>query len=383
MRYFLYGALALCFALAGCGGGGGSVESVPVIRFVGNYDFGCSNCSPPFENRLTIAPVSGAATIGSRDIARVELSANHGPVQVLTSPNSKNAAGQATFVFFVPRTSPIVPNLARICTPPIALEITVTDVGGFAFKRYFDACSTAEFGAFSDYGDRTVTFRATTTGAVRATFIRGGAGGYVDAGSSAAGATSGVWALKARDADSLGAGSIYDAGIADGAVTAVSIEADGGALASSTITSSAIAGGSSFDAFLVCCGFGAGAQSPPTGDTRTVSFIVSPVQYGVDVTKAVLKFNVYYRVYDPGSGTVIAEFQGTGDGYSTWSFQVRPGYELRLEAGPQSAVTFVQAYISIGTGRGVDSPYLGNSLASARSNRPDAPAKLKVFCCAR
>ena len=380
MRNFLCGALVLCFALAGCGGGGGgSVEALPAIRFIGTYDFACGNCSPPRENSLSIAPVAGATALGSRDIARVELSVDHGPAQVLTSPNSKNPAGQATYVFFFPRTTSLVSNLARVCTPPIALEITVTDVGGFAFKKYFNACTAGEFGAFSDYGDRTVTYRAATTGPVRASFMRAGAGGYLDAGSSAAGATGNVWTLKARDGDTLVAGSIYDASIPDGAVTTVSIEAEGGAFASSTVASSPVAGGSPFDAFLVCCGLGAAAQSPSPAGTRTVSFTVVPVQYGVDVTKALQKFNVYYRVYDPGSATVIAEFQGPGNGYTTWSFQVNAGYELKLEAGPQSAVTDVQTYISFGTG----SPHIGNSLGTARSNRPDAPAKLKVFCCAR
>ena len=375
MTRFLYGALALCFALASCGGGGGSVESVPVIRFVGTYDFACSNCSPPREARLSLAPVAGATTLGSRDIAKVELSVEHGPAQVLTAPNSKNSAGQATYVFFFPRTTPLVPNLARVCTPPIALEITVTDVGGFAFKKYFNACNAGEFGAFSDYGDRTVTYRAVTTAPTRASFTRGGAGGYLDAGSSAAGATTSTWTLKARDADTLGAGSIFDASTPDGAVTTVSIEGEGGALASSTLATKTTR--STGDAFLVCCGFGAAAQSPPSSaSTRTVSFVIDPVQYGVDVTKALQKFNVYYRVYDPGSGTVIAEFQGAGDGYTVWSFPVKAGYELKLEASPQSAVTDVQVYIT-------DFPYTGNSLGFARSNRPDAPAKLKVFCCAR
>lgn len=373
MTRFLYGALALCFALASCGGGGGSVESVPVVRFVGSYDFACSNCSPPREARLSLAPVAGATTLGSRDIAKVELSVEHGPAQVLTAPNSKNSAGQATYVFFFPRTTPLVPNLARVCTPPIALEITVTDVGGFAFKKYFNACNAGEFGAFSDYGDRTVTFRAVTTAPRRASFTRFGAGGYLDGGSNAAGVTGSTWTLKARDGDALSAGWIYDASIADGAVTTVSIEGEGGALASSTIATNSV--GSIGDAFLVCCGFGAAAQSPPPTGTRTVSFSVLPVQYGVDVTKALQKFNVYYRVYDPGSDTVIAEFQGAGDGYTTWSFPVKAGYELKLEASPQSAVTDVQTYISYGTD--------GNSLGTARSNWPDAPAKLKVFCCAR
>ena len=375
MKHFLYGALALCFALASCGDGGGSVESVPVIKFVGTYDFACGNCSPPRENSLTIAPVTGATGLGSRDIARVELSVEHGPVQVLTSPNSKNATGQATYVFFFPRTSPIVPNLARVCTPPIALEITVTDVAGFAFKKYYNACNAGEFGAFSDYGDRTVTYRAVTTAPMRASFARLGAGGYLDGGSNAAGVTASTWTLKARDGDALGAGWIYDASIADGAVTTVSIEGEGGALASS-----AVAKGSTADTFLVCCGFGAAAQSPPSSaSTRTVSFVVNPVQYGVDVTKALRKFNVYYRIYDPGTGTVVAEFQGAGDGYTVWSFPVKAGYEMKLEASPQSAVTDVQVYISNGSAQ----LFSGNSLGFANSNRPDVPAKLKVFCCAR
>jgi|GEM_PF-6821981 len=54
-----------------------------------------------------------------------------------------------------------------------------------------------------------------------------------------------------------------------------------------------------------------------------------------------------------------------------------------MEAAPQSPVTDVKAYISNGTGRGLDSPYPGNSLGIAQSNRPDVPAKFKDFRCAR
>ncbi|MEO7400162.1 MAG: hypothetical protein ABIV07_05260 [Polaromonas sp.] len=381
MTHLRYCLLVLFLAVAGCGGGGASVDRPPVIRFIGTYDFACADCAPPRQNRLTLAPESGASGLGSREIVRVELSTDHGAPQVLVSPNSRNAAGQATYVFFFPRLNPVVGNIARVCTPPIPLEITVTDAGGLVFKKYFDACNAGEFGAFSDYGDKTVTYRAVTTPPMRASFSRGGMGGYIDSGSRGSGAASSVWTLKARDGDTLGAGLIFDAGVPDGSIATISIEAEGGAFASS-----AVARGTVADTFLACCGTGAKAQAPPsasTPDTQKISFIVVPTQFGVDVTKAVQTFKVYYRVFDPASNTVIAEFRGEGDGFSTWTFDVQPGYELTMEAAPQSSVTDIQAYISKGTGRGLDSPYMGNSLGIAQSNRPDVPAKLKVFCCAR
>jgi len=55
---------------------------------------------------------------------------------------------------------------------------------------------------------------------------------------------------------------------------------------------------------------------------------------------------------------------------------VKAGYAVKLEASPQTEDTYVHLYINSDT-QGF------NLLGEALSNRPNVPAKLNVFCCAR
>jgi hypothetical protein len=362
--------------LVACGGGASkpvetsAVETGPVIRFIGTFELACTGCSPARDNILTIGPNTGATTLGSRDIAKIELSVDQGPVQTLTAPNVTTASGQPNWVFRFPQTTPIVTDLSHICSPQLSMEITVTDVGGFAFKKYFSSCRSSEvFNAFSDYGDKTVTINASSSAPTRASFRRSGSGGYVDAGTKSISATTTTWSLKARGADAVSAGGLFDNSLADGSVVSVSMEDGDGSLASSSVVKNT---GPVAEAFLLCCGVG--TSTAPSAGPRTISFAVAPAKYNVPVSLPD-RFNVYYRVFDPTTNTVVSEFRGTGAGYTAWPVQVVAGYELRLEASPVEAGTYVQLYVT----NGIDSPYTGNSLGMAQSNRTDVPARVIVF----
>lgn len=376
-------AVALCIALSACGGGGSSASApvvtpppVPVasiIKFVASFEPACDTCSPARQASLQIAPVAGAGTLGNKEIAKVELSVNQGPPQVLTAPT----AGQATYAFSFPAPT-YKPDGSRICNATVGLEITVTDATGFSFKKYAKPCLAEVFDAFSDYGAKTVTYKATATTPTAITFVLQNNlpylnGRYFD--SKTIVDTNTTLPLKANDNDGLSA-SGSDVSKTEGNVVSVSIEAEGGALVgSSAITTKTFQPGAS--ATLVCCGRGTNTPSPSPTETRTIWFVTN-LRSPSDVGST--PFNVYYRVVDPGTGSVVSEFRGVRTGYfNAWPVVVKAGYELTMEASPQDTNTEVTLYVSTGT----DPAFKGYSIGTANSNRPDAPGKVTVFCCAR
>ncbi len=379
-KFSLHGAAALCslcLAISGCGGGGaGASAPVPavtasVIKFVGNFQPGCGGCSPATPGSLVIAPLAGTTTIGNRDIAKVELSVDEGPTMVLTTPNAKTASGQASYAFsFLHRASSII-EFTHVCAPQFSLVITVTDVSGFSFRKSYASCRTDEFGGFSDYGDKTITYKASSTAPMQMGFRRSGTGQYIDSGTIAG--TASATTLKATNSDVLNISGAFDANAAEGAVLSISVEGEGNLLASSTVAKKA---DSQVSAMLVCCGLS--TVAPSSTETQAITFAISTARYNEPVTDRQNPFNVYYRVMDPGTGTVVSEFRGVSAGaYVEWPVTVKAGYELKLEASPVEVDTFVHLYI----GRGA--PAYQNTLGEAISNRPGAPAKLNVFCCKR
>lgn len=372
---------ALCIALSSCGGGGSSGTvpleptpvvpvATPVIKFMGTFEPGCFNCSPAALGSLVISPIAGASELGNRNIAKVEFSIDQGPTQVLTAPNAKNPAGQASYAFYFPPAPVTTPEFTHTCTPKRGLEITVTDIGGFAFKRYESSCRSDVFGAFSDYGLKTVTYAATATAPTLVEFF----GGSDDASRKIDASASTTLALKVREADSLGAYGTLNPSAADGAVVSVSLEGDAGEFASSTIAKKTV---SQAFALLACC---RPTPVPVASSTevRTVTLAVSTTRYNEPIGgKPPELYNLYYQVKDPSTGSVVSEFRGVGSGmYTAWPVVVRAGYELKLEASPQTVDTHVLLYINSDT-QGF------NLLGEAMSNRPNVPAKLNVFCCAR
>lgn len=355
--------------LISCGGGSGTVTSVPaadlapVIKYVGTFE---PNAPATGTGSLTIEPIVGNSKIGTREIAKVELSVNQGPPQVLISSNATNVTGQPAYAFSFVRQGISTSALGHVCSPEVDLEITATDVGGYAFKKYYKSCHLDVFGAFSDYGEKTVTYRVTGTAPTQITFYRYGRGGYTDSGVKSLGPSADI-SLKATDSDELRMIQSYEQTLNNDDVVTVSIEDVGGALATSTV-SKPPAGAS---ALLVCCG--AGPVIPV--DTHTVKFEVYTSRPGVVGSPE--QFNFYYKVSDPSSGTVVSELSGSGAGFISTPIAVKAGYELRLEAGPVREGTYANVSI-VG-----DSTVSPNSLGEALSNRPGIPAKLKVYCCKR
>lgn len=389
VRLRLFSGIALCIALSGCGGGGSSATApvvapaaTPIIKFVATFVPACSICAPAGQATLDIAPIAGMATIGNKDIAKVELSVNQGATLVLTAPNAKNAAGQATYAFSFPAAAFAIDGFSSACYPTLGLEVTVTDVTGFSFKKYVKPCLTQVFDAFSDYGTKTVTYKATATTPATVAFERQDSppylsvnGRYLDSRTTLE--TNATWPLRASDNDWLNAtGS--DISKAEGNAVSVSIEGEGGAFAGSNVITT-----KNFrplaSAYLVCCGRGTTTPSPSPTETRTIWFgthLRSPSV--LDSTF----FDVHYRVTDPSTGNVVSEYRAIHTGsYNEWPVVVKAGYELTMEANPQDTNTEVILFIS-------DRPdripiNRTSSLAMANSNRPDAPGRVKVFCCAR
>lgn len=389
VRLRLFSGIALCIALSDCGGGSSATApsvappvvpaATPVIKFMGTFEPACGTCSPAKLGSLVIAPIAGATTLGSKDIAKVELSVDHAPSLVLTAPNATTAAGQASYAFSFSHAPITYPAFTHTCTPAIGLEITVTDVTGFSYRKYASACQYAIFGGFSDYGDKTITYKASATAPANLAFTRWSTGGGNFDNVRATAAMSSTATLKAKDMDTVSASGVFNNGVSDGAILSLSVEGEGGALASSTIAKKS---GQSADAFLVCCNLGTTAA--PSTETRTIAFAVSATRYNEPITGRPNPFSVYYKISDPSTGSVLTEFRGVlpngtyNDTYSEWRFTVKKGHELRLEASPLEADTYLQLYIG---GNASDPSGYHDPIGKAMSNRPDAPAKLNVFCC--
>jgi hypothetical protein len=386
-------ALALCATLASCGGGGSSAAAPSVIRFIATNENPCSSCAPPKPGRLVISPLAGASALGNHDIAKVELTVNvdQAPAQapqVLTAPNGTNAAGQASYVFqyaaaYTPPPGTVLPPPTHVCVPHWGFTITITDVTGFSFTKSASACQVPTFEGFSDYGDKTVAFKASSSVPAWINFRRASADSLYGDESRAWGVLTNAWVVKARDKDALFAGGTFDANAADGETLSVSVEGEGGAFASSTIAKKS---STSALATLICCG--SGTAAPSSAQDRTIAFAVATSRYNEPQTGQPRPFNVYYRISNPSTGAVVTEFRGALPGnvnangayYTEWQFTVKPGYELKLEASPQDVDTYVQLYI--GGDASNPSAYY-NTLGEAMSNRPGVPAKLNVFCCMR
>lgn len=161
----LAGAAVLTM-LSACGGGSEAVVDVappppaPVIRFEVMYEPAGQPQNAATPGRyLTVRSLPGTASLGSRATAKVELALAQEPPRALGAPTFVDAQGRANYVFAVS------PDYAatfqfRSCTSFLPLQVTVTDEAGLAFTKYSSLCpgQALSVGAFSDYGDRTVTF---------------------------------------------------------------------------------------------------------------------------------------------------------------------------------------------------------------------------------
>lgn len=374
--------------LAACGGGGGDApEPAPppaaaAIRFEVLYEPAAAPPSTPAPGRwLTVRALPGSTALGTRATAKVELQLAQEAPRSLAAPSYVDAQGRPTYVFDVSADYPSIFQF-RSCMSFIPFQVTVTDETGFAFTKYGQLCpgQAPSVGAFSDYGDRTARFRmAGPAGATQASFHRHGAQGYTDSGSSTPAGGSATWSVKAAEGDHLFAMAQLTSAAAPGAAATAEIETDRGAYARSVVAKNTATGAVYADASLLCCR--ADDTMATVTPTRTITFVVAPAQLGSipGGTIPSVPFTVHYRVADGATQRTVQEFSGAGAGYSVWTYQVKAGDELTLEASASGNDTMMTINLLAGVASGPDPSV---ELGMAKSFLPGAAAKLNVFCCA-
>lgn len=379
--------------MAACGGGSGS--SVPdqgtpppaaaqAIRFEVVYE---TSTSPPNAGGpgrfITVRSLPGSASLGTRPTSKVEITLDQEAPRSLAAPTYIDAQGRAAYVFPVSAAlTTSGPVFARTCAPDLPLLVTVTDNAGASFTKYTSICvdHTTAVGAFSDYGDQTVTVAMSGPPAqVKASFRHNGNQGYVDDGSSSPGSGTATWTFRAVDGDTVFAQAQLTAGAAEGAAAAADIRTERGALAHSVIGKNTAVGVTVAQAQLVCCG----ATSPSTdpAQAQTVSFVVAPGQLGPipgDLFPPPVAFRVHYRIVDGATQRTVTEFTGTGTATAHYTFPVKPGDQLAIEASPDVPGTLVEVLVAYGT-----ADRLGSTLGSATSILAGSAAALNVICCAK
>lgn len=373
--------------LAACGGGGGAPEPAPppaaaAIRFEVVYEPSATPQGATAPGRyLTVRALPGSVALGTRATSKVELQLAQEAPRAIAAPSSVDPQGRPNYVFAVSADYPFVFQF-RSCASFVPFQVTVTDETGFAFTKYGQLCpgQAQSVGAFSDYGDRTASFRlAGPAAATQASFQRYGAQGYTDSGSSTPAGGSATWSVKAAEGDRLFALAQLTSAASPGAGATAGIETDRGAFARSVVAKNTATGAVSADASLLCCH--PDVTIATVTPTRTVSFVVAPSQLGPipGGTIPSVPFTVQYRIADGGTQQTLQEFSGMGAGYSVWSYQVKPGDQLTLEASTAGADTMTTIYVFAGTALG---PNWSVELGMAKSFLPGAAAKLNVFCCA-
>jgi len=373
--------------LTACGGGGGAPEPAPppaaaAIRFEVVYEPSATPQGATASGRyLTVRALPGSAALGTRTTSKVELQLAQEAPRALAAPSYIDPQGRPNYVFAVSADYPSVFQF-RSCASFVPFQVTVTDETGFAFTKFGELCpgQAQSVGAFSDYGDRTASFRlAGPAAATQASFQRYGAQGYTDSGSSTPAGGSATWSVKAAEGDRLFAMAQLTSAASPGAVATAGIETDRGAFARSVVAKNTATGAVYADASLLCCR--ADVTIATVTPTRTVSFIVAPTQLGSipGATIPSVPFTVHYRIADGGTQQTMQEFSGMGTGYSVWSYQVKPGDQLTLEASTAGADTMMTVNVFADLPSGPD-PFV--ELGMAKSFLPGAAAKLNVFCCA-
>lgn len=361
MRAVLERLLLSCsMLLAACGGGGDAAPPAgpgtpppaqALIRFAATLSGGM----------LTVAPVAGTTSIGTRDIASVQLKVDDGAPQVLFAPTSTNAAGQPVYAFAVPPPT-VPPSPLPRCGSYRNYELTVTDNTGLSLTRYQASCGLVTFGGFSDYGDRTVTFRvASATAPFNVTLTRqgGNAGEYVDSAFFQVPAGQQAWTLRAREGDKLYFSGDFPATAPDAARATIAVESEGAVLGTTEA-----AKGTAGSLMIVCC-----RGTPPPTPAQPVTFFVYPTGLGPFPQDPTPPVNATARVVD-ANGRTLHSFSGTAHGATQWTFPAGPGDRLHLEAVVGEQVS-ANLGIRVGT----------SEIAQGHASIPGAPTRFDAACC--
>jgi hypothetical protein len=322
-------ALVLIVLLAsGCGGGGASAPagspaaSTPLIRFAAVYE---DDPAIGAGAKLTIRPIDGSTSIGSNPVARVEISTNNEPPQVLTAPNG---SGGNEYVFALPDYDPNT-GVVRNCRE-YPFKVTVTDSTGFALTKFDEFCPiwrSWSTGAFSDRGDRSVTLRVQSAQATKVAFRRYGVG-YGD--SYALRAVGFEQPLQAQAGDTVRLNAVIDPSAPVGSTATARIDGDDGSLAEGHLVAGEGAGSAS-SVFLLCC------RTPQAAGATTT--MILGVELSYDAPEHPI-WEVHYQVVD-GSGAVLRSEDMTGSGQREWPVEIASGQWIQMQAAsltPQVAV---------------------------------------------
>lgn len=129
----------LCIVLAGCGGGDGTAE--PALRFVVEYRPQPSIVFP--SGIVIVGPVAPDRSIGTAEIASVELTLYGQPTQVLRQPNfERKEDGIPRYVFAV--SAGFSPGAFDCNSGQHPSSVLVTDVNGYAVGKTQEFCPGSE-----------------------------------------------------------------------------------------------------------------------------------------------------------------------------------------------------------------------------------------------
>jgi hypothetical protein len=372
-------ALSAVVTLASCGGGGspgsdasaGGPSATPWVRYAGIWrGTRFDSTQPATPATLTLGPLSGQTGISANAVARVEAQLGGGAPLVLTAPNAADASGRPQYLFNFGQ-----PAEAPNCTgllPTLPVDITVTDVTGFASTKHIATCaSTAEldFGAFSDYGTTSAQFSYSASAPITAVASRTSSTGYADQLVWTS-QPSGTATLPSADGDVLVLSGIA-AAMPTGTLVRERVDAGAGSYAESVIVSVPYAPGNAVgEPFMTlgCCGPRAASDSSVAVQLHTRAQ-VNGIPYPPDAT-----YTYKFSITDPATGTLIGSQSDTIVGDAFFPLQVKRGQAIEMEVTPNDPRIAVSAAAKLG-------PLSGPDNVAVSSNKVGAPARFKVFCC--
>lgn len=385
MPRFIFPALLPFFAfLTACGGGGSSSGPSPapdgapagVIRYEVNYQpSGTLPGHTAAARYLTVRPLIGERSFGTRAISQVQLVFAQEESRALTSPTYVDAQGRPSYVFEIASSYTAKWGGGLQCTGEPA-RVTVTDAAGFSFSRNVHVCVAYEqtFAAASDYGDRIATFTATgPDDLMHCGLLRTEPAAYAETTGSCKDGGQDT-SLRVAEGDKLVSFVQLLPESAAGTAATARLFVEGGALAQSVAVQDDRGHTSAENARLQCC-----SPTPdPSAPLQTVSFVLSaelPVLVPRDVTVPV---DLQYRIVDGTTGQARVDFneRAAFRGRVVKTFQARKGDRMFVQASSPTA----NSYLSVQIIFGVDD--WGSEFGWAGTSAASVPAILNVFVAA-
>lgn len=372
-------AAGITSILAACGGSSGpspapDVAPAGVIRYEVNYQAsGTLPGNAAAARYLTVRPLAGETSFGTRAIGQVQLAFAQEEPRTLAAPTYVDGQGRPNYVFEI--SSSYTAKWPGLQCTGEAARVTVTDVAGFSFARNAPICVAYDqtFAAASDYGDRVATLSASgPAGLTRCALLRTEPAAYAE---SIVGCEDGSqgdsWTLRVADGDKLVSVIELLPESSPGLTATARLLLEGGALAQSAVLRDDQRSSGPENARLRCC-----RPAPdPAAPLQTVSFVLSaelPVLVPRDVTVPV---DVQYRMIDGTTGQPRVDFNErmAFRGSLVRTFQARKGDQMFVQASSPAADSYVYAQILPGA---MD---WRSEFGWAATSAPGVPAILNVF----